>query len=91
MIAKRSTKGTDHALSKGGRDFLRAAVAKEARKDGKPVRAAYVVLAEADEYATNVLSLKLVAYYIIQEIEKALKNTTPPELGDFGFYWWIIL
>jgi hypothetical protein len=86
LIAKKSNKGADCALSRGGRDFLVDALANGARKDGKPVRGAYVVFAEADQYSTNALSLKLIRAYAVQE---EVLRKIEPELGDLGWYWWV--
>jgi hypothetical protein len=91
LIVKRSTTGSDFALSQAGLNYLLSALEKgAARKDGKPVKHALVVLADFDRQPKNHhFALRVVSYSTAQETSDRLSGR-PPIPGNFnGPYWWI--
>jgi hypothetical protein len=86
LVVKRSFTGQDFALSEAGLIYLETTLAKGALKDGKPVRAAYVVLAIVDQ--RNRQQLKVVSYSSAQETRR-WRNGQSAYPGKFGNYWWI--
>jgi hypothetical protein len=86
LIVKRSTRGQDFALSEAGLLYLEATLDKGELKDGTPVRAAFVELADVDP--SNPQQLRVVTYSSAQETRKR-RNELPPYPGQFGPFWWI--
>jgi hypothetical protein len=86
LVVKRSFSGQDFALSEAGLIYLETTLAKGTLKDGKPVRAAYVVLAAFDQ--RNRQQLKVVSYSSAQETRR-WRNGQSAYPGKFGNYWWI--
>jgi len=91
LVVKRSFAGVDFALSEAGLCYIEAMLHKGALKDGKPVRAAFVVLADVDLRSPDLRSphrLKVVSYSSAHETRKYL-NGQPAYPGKFGPFWWI--
>jgi hypothetical protein len=91
LIVKHSTTGTDFALSQAGLNYLLTALEKgAARKDGKPVRHALVILADYDAQPKNHhFALKVVSCSTAHQIRDRLDGR-PPNPGNLnGPYWWI--
>jgi hypothetical protein len=86
LIVKRSATGQDFALSEAGLLYIEATLDKGALKDGTPVRAAFVVLADVDP--RSPLYLKVVSYSSADETRNS-RYGLPPYHGKFGPYWWI--
>ena len=87
LIAKRSINGHDFALSEAGLLYLEATLDKGALKDGRPVHAAFVVLADVD-LSHQPRQLRLVSYSSAREMRNHL-NGLQPYHGQTGPYWWI--
>jgi hypothetical protein len=87
VIVKRSKTGTDFALSEAGLLYLEATLDKGTLKDGTPVRAAFVVLADVD--LRKPLYLRVVSYSSTQEMRNQLNGLPADPEGKFGPYWWI--
>jgi hypothetical protein len=91
LVVKRSFAGVDFALSEAGLCYIEAMLHKGALKDGRPVRAAFVVLADVDLRSPDLRSsrqLKLVSYLSAKERRECL-NGQPAYPGKFGPFWWI--
>jgi hypothetical protein len=86
LVVKRSATGQDFALSEAGLLYLEATIDKGELKDGTPVRAAFVVLADVDP--SNPQQLRLVSYSTAHET-RIRRNGLPPYPGKFGPFWWI--
>lgn len=86
LVVKRSFSGQDFALSEAGLCYIEATLVKGALKDSKPVRAAFVVLADVDMRSPH--QLKVVGYSSARETRNGL-NGRPAYPGKFGNYWWI--
>jgi hypothetical protein len=87
LIVKRSTTGEDFALSVAGLQFLLDALKKGERKDGKVVKAAFVVLADVDRQAVSQ-RLKVIHYSTAQQTRDELHGIEPNP-GRLGPYWWL--
>jgi hypothetical protein len=87
VIVKRSATGQDFALSEAGLLYIEATLAKGALKDGTPVCAAFVVLADVD-LSHPPQQLRMVSYSSAQEMRDS-RYGLRPYLGKFGPYWWI--
>lgn len=87
LIIKRSAKGQDFALSEAGLLYLEAALDKGTLKDGTPVRAAFVVLADIDLRGRSPQQLKIVNCSSAHEVRNRLDWQPYP--GKFGSFWWI--
>jgi hypothetical protein len=88
VIVKRSMRGEDFALSEAGLLYVEAALDKGALKNGsKPVRAAFVVLADKTDFRSPY-QLKVVRYSSAQVTRNSL-NGLPPYPGRTGAYWWL--
>jgi hypothetical protein len=88
LIVKRSTTGDDFALSEAGLEYLLATLDKGARKDGKVVRQAFVILADVDLQAGS-LRLKVISHSTAQQTRERLKGIEPNPGRFSGPYWWI--
>lgn len=88
MIVKRSTTGDDFALSEAGLEYLLATLDKGARKDGKVVRQAFVVLAAGDMVGSPQ-SLNVISHSTAQQTRDRLKGIEPNPGRFSGPYWWI--
>jgi hypothetical protein len=79
VIVKRSTTGTDFALSEAGLNYLLTAVEKgAARKDGKPVKHALVVLADFNPHPQNHhFALRVVSCSTAHDIRDRLSGRPP--------------
>jgi hypothetical protein len=86
LIVKRSTTGTDYALSEAGLAYLEATLAKGTLKDGAAVRSAFVVLAIVDLRSPR--HLKVISYSSVHEA-RARRNGLPAYPGKFGPFWWL--
>ena len=86
LIVKKSVSGQDYALGETGLVFIEAMLAKGTLMDGKPVRAAFVVLADVDHRSPH--QLKVVCYWTAQETRNRL-NGHPPYPGRHGPFWWV--
>lgn len=86
LVVKRSFTGQDFALSEAGLCYIEAMLNKGSLKDGKPVRAALVVLADIDLKSPR--KLKIVRYSTAHKIRERL-NGQPAYPGKFGLFWWI--
>jgi hypothetical protein len=89
LIVKRSITGEDFALSEAGLLFLEAALEKGERKNGKPVEAAWIVLADVDRSDRNTQRLRAISHSTAQETREQLYDAAYP--GKFGPFWWITL
>ena len=87
LIVKRSANGQDFTLSEAGLLYIEAALNKGALKDGKPVRAAFVVLADVD-LSHPPRYFRMVSYSSAQEMRNSRYGLSPYH-GEFGPYWWI--
>jgi hypothetical protein len=86
LVVKRSFTGQDFALSEAGLCYIEATLHKGALKDGKPVHAAFVVLADVDMRSPR--QLKVVSYSSVHE-QRESRNGQPAYPGKFGPFWWI--
>jgi len=82
VIVKRSS-GGDFALSSGALNYLLKGLDHGARRDGSPVRAAIVVLADVD-FQNH---FKLVKQWSAEELRDRFSGVDP-QPGKFGPYWW---
>ena len=84
---KRSATGEDYTLSENGLSYCEAMLDKGVLKDGTPVCAAIVVLAETD-WKNPHHQLKLVNSWSAFVMRERL-NGLPPYPGKHGAYWWV--
>jgi hypothetical protein len=90
LIVRRSRTGGDFALGETGLDYLDATLESGSRKDGRPIRKAFVVYADVDSQAKGCLYLlKVISFETPQDIRKRLND--PPNPGKFPgtAYWWV--
>ena len=91
LIVKRSMSGDDFALSEAGLSYLLAALKNGARKDGKALRHALVVLAEVDvdqQVQRRPHPYKVISHSTAQAIRDRFNGITPNP-GFNGPYWWL--
>jgi hypothetical protein len=88
LVVKKSFRGTDFALSEAGLLYLEATLAEGTLKDGTPVRAAFVVMAEGDLRNPHY-QMKMVRCWSARETRQRVDALGPSYPGKFGPFWWI--